>query len=1005
MCLLCVCQFELEKTNAVHQELTSAMQTTAAARAAFDSELNAVLDRLDAAASGEGSASLGSWINKPEGWKGRPEEWSRPDGKLVTLLAYSFEVVSYMSTALRDLLRQNSEADERAQEDLVVRLAEASGDEADRLKEAAAMERNDPQVRGVEGAAGRATVGSHLVPLSRLEALTRVEGRFKSNNGAVSSLDRAFDVSAVEPSVPPRKSIHQYKDADEIAVALAAMHSSIRQNASSLNAVLARKDMHYRGVKSELAEQLVERRRREEEVVNWSYILKYLLASSAKLRKQMQREKKVQAALGAFQKAAPSSTTPGIKSQSANSRAQTESPSAASEGSASVDRRQFGSALGGLFGNITSANGAGGESIADGLTGLGEGSDTDDVSGEENTDEETPRTTAVGQPATAEPLTARPPLFSSTSADSARLSAVNLQMNGPPQSSPRRPGDGFSSSDHMSEVTMSPFDHPPRGRPQAQQSQAQQSHSSYQRNNLTQQQPQPQLPKSGLPPKNSGDYYAYDSRTRDVPLPAQSFAAPSSSTAAPRVGGRSLDRAPSDIPPDKSSQASTSRTAPSAFAQEVVRTLGVEEEQAAAAMSIVDQVQRISPHELLSLDAETRAQILQIKRDLRMDTLLDARPPGSSSVSSSGSSKLTAGRSGVAVPVFRSESPSVSANGVVRSGAGSTVTSNGKIVRSISTPRIRLNGEASARSQQQTPSVSSRSTSNGRAAAPSPATPFMELPRSRHGSPSMQQQQQYRPADALAQQSYRQQQDSSTAQQRPSSARAPTPTSQSPRLSSASRPPLQQQHFDNAWNGSNLSGNGKGASREEYSPSVQRGTTRQQQQQQQLFSSDYGNPSWEMSPQQSPLLPRQHHPLPYSPHPSLVQQPRLRSVSGDDLSSLTSSGSSRYYAAVPQPQALHQQVSGSRQQQLYMQQQQQYRQQQYQLQKEQQYQQQKHISQLQHGRSYPQQQQQYVHDRSGNSNGRVNNNGGPPDRHQPYEEEYGEEDEDDDYSQLDYVDV
>ncbi len=51
----------------MHQELTSAMQTTAAARAAFDAELNTVMDRLDAAASGEGPASLSNWINKPEG--------------------------------------------------------------------------------------------------------------------------------------------------------------------------------------------------------------------------------------------------------------------------------------------------------------------------------------------------------------------------------------------------------------------------------------------------------------------------------------------------------------------------------------------------------------------------------------------------------------------------------------------------------------------------------------------------------------------------------------------------------------------------------------------------------------------------------------------------------------------------------------------------------------------------------------------------------------------------
>ena len=54
---------------------------------------------------------------------------------------------------------------------------------------------------------------------------------------------------------------------------------------------------HYKDVKEELCSEMVEKRRREEEVVNWSYILKYLLSSSSKLRKQLQAERNLRESL------------------------------------------------------------------------------------------------------------------------------------------------------------------------------------------------------------------------------------------------------------------------------------------------------------------------------------------------------------------------------------------------------------------------------------------------------------------------------------------------------------------------------------------------------------------------------------------------------------------------------------------------------------------------------------------------------------------------------------
>jgi hypothetical protein len=256
----------MEKSLVVQQEFASAQQTTAAARAAFDTELNSILDRLERAAGSnvDGSSTLGRWLGKPVGWKGSAQELSRPDARLVALLGYSFEIVSYLSNTMSDLMRQNLERDEQQHSSLLETFRAAGQSEAEREREIAAMERNDPQVvAGGDRDDDAVAIGSHLAPLSRLEAMTRVEGKFRSNNAPTSPFDRLVDASAAV-KVSPRPAIYNYKDADEIAVALASMHSSIRQNASSLSALLVRKDSHYQAVKGELTEQMVEKRKREE---------------------------------------------------------------------------------------------------------------------------------------------------------------------------------------------------------------------------------------------------------------------------------------------------------------------------------------------------------------------------------------------------------------------------------------------------------------------------------------------------------------------------------------------------------------------------------------------------------------------------------------------------------------------------------------------------------------------------------------------------------------------
>ena len=61
----------------------------------------------------------------------------------------------------------------------------------------------------------------------------------------------------------------------------------IRKNGEKLELGLWEKSEQFFEVKEELADDMVEKRQREEEVVNWSFVLKYLLSTNSKLRRQL----------------------------------------------------------------------------------------------------------------------------------------------------------------------------------------------------------------------------------------------------------------------------------------------------------------------------------------------------------------------------------------------------------------------------------------------------------------------------------------------------------------------------------------------------------------------------------------------------------------------------------------------------------------------------------------------------------------------------------------------
>ena len=94
----------------------------------------------------------------------------------------------------------------------------------------------------------------------------------------------------------------------------------------------------------------------------------------------------------------------------------------------------------------------------------------------------------------------------------------------------------------------------------------------------------------------------------------------------------------------------------SGFAKKVVSDLGVKGDDANAAAAIIDRVAQITPAQLEALDPATRAQILRVRRDLKLespDSLPTAPPRGEYNRGSSSAS----GGSGDASPAASPPSP------------------------------------------------------------------------------------------------------------------------------------------------------------------------------------------------------------------------------------------------------------------------------------------------------------------------------------------------------------
>eukprot|EP00943_MAST-04B_sp_MAST-4B-sp1_P007186 g7186.t1 len=180
--------------------------------------------------------------------------------------------------------------------------------ENSRSNEIIRMAQNDPLGKS-------SSLGPHLKVLGRDEAFSRVERRYGTT--AFFSNDNRPSTSALSPSYDPalaRSILQRYLQFakenlnatydqlvlmytfpmfdeaiqnNNVEAHLSRMRIRVQENLQAIYLWTTRRNSQIVEAREQIAVQLVEQRQREEEVVNWSYVLKHLLATNSSLKKEV----------------------------------------------------------------------------------------------------------------------------------------------------------------------------------------------------------------------------------------------------------------------------------------------------------------------------------------------------------------------------------------------------------------------------------------------------------------------------------------------------------------------------------------------------------------------------------------------------------------------------------------------------------------------------------------------------------------------------------------------
>ena len=148
-----------------------------------------------------------------------------------------------------------------------------------RLVELEGMAAADP-IKGTEMAKH---LGPHLAPMDMREAQQQVDSQFPSNNFGAED----FVVQTSQSSLPKRE-LQSLESLPALLQYISELKVSMSKSNAAFDNLMQAKDKHFNELKKELVVQTKERRHRQEEVLNWSYVLRYLLKTNSTLRQQIQ---------------------------------------------------------------------------------------------------------------------------------------------------------------------------------------------------------------------------------------------------------------------------------------------------------------------------------------------------------------------------------------------------------------------------------------------------------------------------------------------------------------------------------------------------------------------------------------------------------------------------------------------------------------------------------------------------------------------------------------------
>lgn len=185
------------------------------------------------------------------------------------------------------ILKENISRDEADRESVLVQLSTELEMEKIRDVERMNMEANDPVISKFRSQDGFEGLKSHLIPISRVDVFKKISNDHGSNNVPTNPSDNGFEIFSFHAG---EAHLTDFDTPESLAAAISDAHDGIYKNLRSIAILMARKDAHYSALRDELATEIIERKKREEEVVNWSYILKYLLGTISKLREKLSVE-------------------------------------------------------------------------------------------------------------------------------------------------------------------------------------------------------------------------------------------------------------------------------------------------------------------------------------------------------------------------------------------------------------------------------------------------------------------------------------------------------------------------------------------------------------------------------------------------------------------------------------------------------------------------------------------------------------------------------------------